>query len=81
MTTASRRCPSCRQPTLRLVGPVTEWSTDPPPSDHADYWLWRCTFVHPDPDQGACANEIKRKADGAATTDPRWSEPIEGLHT
>ena len=79
MITAPRRCPSCRQPTMRLVGPVTEWADDPPPVDAADYWLWRCTFVHPD--QGACGFECKRKADGAATTDPRWCAPIEGLHT
>lgn len=77
---ARRRCPSCRQMTMARVGPVAEWPDDPPPVDAHLYALWRCTFVHPDPSQGACRSEIKRKEDGAATADPRWSKPIEGLH-
>src|ERR1700693_239313 len=36
------RCHVCKQPSLVRVGPVEEWSTDPPPIDAALYRLWRC---------------------------------------
>lgn len=56
-------CPACRQRTQELIGPVTEWSMEPPLVDAAEYRLWRCTV---------CGYEVKRKDDGTATRDPRY---------
>lgn len=75
--TEMRRCPACHQMAMVHMGPVRDWAVDSPPVDAAQYRLWRCTTITSTP-QGPkpCATEIKRKDDGKASIDPRYTEPL-----
>jgi hypothetical protein len=80
MTTSPDRCRLCGNLTLVSTGEIAldESGLDPSLVDADEYILWRCTFssVDEDGEPIACGWTVKRKPDGKASRDPRYTEQV-----
>jgi len=77
-----RWCPNCRKTTLTYIGDEPAWWEDPATAltDAAEYRLWRCSQPpelcnsgKSDAEGNPLPYEVKRKDDGTATADPRFT--------